>query len=456
MAVWAMTVVLALVCAVGATSAMASNAGYVSVNGPQFTLDGNPYYFVGVNFWQGMNLGIAGAGGDRSRLARELDRLRALGITNVRIMASSEGPNEEPYRMVPALQTSPGVYDAAVLDGLDYLMSELDQRGMRAVMVLNNFWHWSGGMAQYVSWAQSSSIPYPPSYPDFTGNWNDFMNYADDFYGDPQAQTWFRDHISTLINHTNLYTGRTYRNEPTIFAWELANEPRQYPASWIDETADFIKSLDANHMVTTGSEGAFGAGFVPTHDGPSIDYATVHIWPQNWGWYNPENPATYAGAEANARTYLQNHLDDAAGILDKPLVLEEFGLARDWEPLHNIYDPNSPTTNRDEFFRAMLDDIYDSASTGGPAAGTNFWVWGGEARPGNGTVGDPPHEIPGWYPVYDDDVSTHDILTAHFAQMQSLIPDVLPVPVLPRWGQVLLLLLLPAAAFLARRRRVSI
>ena len=69
--------------------------------------------------------------------------------------------------MVPALMTSPGEYDGSVLDGLDFLLAEMGKRGMRAVMVLNNFWQWSGGMAQYVSWHEKTPIPYPGNYEKF-------------------------------------------------------------------------------------------------------------------------------------------------------------------------------------------------------------------------------------------------------------------------------------------------
>jgi len=54
---------------------------------------------------------------------------------------------------------SPGVYDQSVLDGLDYLIAQMGKRGMKAVLVLNNFWQWSGGMGQYVSWQEKTPIP---------------------------------------------------------------------------------------------------------------------------------------------------------------------------------------------------------------------------------------------------------------------------------------------------------
>ena len=50
--------------------------GFINVNGKQFIRDGKPYYFLGTNFWYGMNLGSSGQGGDRDRLLRELDHLK--------------------------------------------------------------------------------------------------------------------------------------------------------------------------------------------------------------------------------------------------------------------------------------------------------------------------------------------------------------------------------------------
>ena len=282
----------------------------------------------------------------------------------ISVMALSEGPDSALYRMSPSLQPAPGVFNEAVFEGLDHLLHEMNSRNMRAVMTLNNYWHWSGGMAQYVAWAEGSAIPYPPSHPDFTGNWGTFMTYSARFYTIPQCQTTFQAAIAAVIGRTNTVSGMLYRDDPTIFAWELANEPRNYPQAWIDETAAFIKSLDPNHMVTSGSEGSVGGDFLATHDGPLIDYATCHIWPQNWGWYQPANPATYAYALQQSLDYLRTHAGLAATVLDKPLVLEEFGLARDGGSL----DPAAATTYRDNFFGQLYAAVEANAEGGGAIA----------------------------------------------------------------------------------------
>jgi mannan endo-1,4-beta-mannosidase len=408
--------------------------GFVEVDGTHFEVGGKHLYFAGVNFWSAINLASTGSGGDRARLLRELDLLQSKGITVLRIMAGSEGPDTEPWRMVPSLQTSPGVYDGDVLDGMDYVMKAAKDRNLRVVMCLNNFWPWSGGMAQYLSWNGGGPIPYPPPEPG--GSWDTYADYTTGFYSNDGAKQDFRDHIDFIVNRVNPYTGLAYKNDPTIMAWELGNEPRGYTNAtamntWIDSTAAYIKGLDPNHLVTTGCEGDTpwpsynGLDFEANHDGPDIDYTTIHIWPQNWNWYDPTNPGTYSTAESEARSYFNSH-EARAVTLDKPMVLEEFGLARDG----GSYDPSAAVTYRDMFLAAMYNEVYTSASSDGPAGGCLPWAWAGEGRPlvpygshwspGDPWIGDPPHEAQGWYSMYDGDTSTLEDLSDHADQMRSL------------------------------------
>ena len=413
--------------------APAWSAGFVRVQGTHFTRDGQPYYFLGANFWYGMNLGSRGPGGDRGRLVRELDRLQALGVTNLRIVAGSEGPDSEPWRMVPALQKKPGQYDADLLDGLDFLLSQIGQRGMTAVVVLNNFWPWSGGMAQYEQWRSSGQIPYPPPAPG--GDWDRYQKYAARFYSDRGAVKDFARFVKFLIKRENAYTRHRYAEEPAIMAWELANEPRgaDQPAAhdaWIAKTAALIKSLDKNHLVTTGSEGetpypSAGLDFVKNHRSPDVDYATMHIWAANWGWFDPAHAeGTYPIAVAKMQAYFRDHLEKA-GRLGKPVVLEEFGISRD----SGSYEASAGTALRERYYAAVFAQAYASARSGSPLAGVCFWAWSGEGRPreaggiwkaGDAFIGDPPHERQGWYGVYDTDAGTLQLIKDSTARFSAL------------------------------------
>jgi len=406
---------------------------FISVEGRHFVKGGKPYYFLGANFWYGMNLASAGEGGDRRRLLRELDHLKALGVTNLRIMAAGEGPESEPWRMKPALQTSPGVYNPALLDGLDFLLAEMGKRGMYAVVCLSNFWQWSGGMAQYRAWFEEDvEVPYPDPV---TGKgWLPYMIYTSGFYKSESAMTTYESHLRTVIRRRNTYTGRLYREDPTIMAWQLANEPRgmlrpRAYRRWIVQSAKRIKELDGNHLVCIGSEGntqtPTGNHFRKDHRSEYIDYTTIHTWVQNWGWYDPENPEeSFERAKIKAKEYLDRHLNWAAQ-LNKPLVLEEFGISRD----ANSHEPTATVEWRNRFYKYVFELIHQRAEAGTPAAGSNFWAWGGEGRPrepravwqrGDDWIGDPPHELQGWYSVYDADVSTLAIIAAYAKKMQAL------------------------------------
>lgn len=105
-----------------------------------------------------MNLG-APKSGDGHRLIRELDELKAVGVTNLRILAVSEADENMKYYVHLALQITPGVYNEDIWLGLDFLLSEMEKRDMKAVMVLGNFWTWSGGFPQYLKWTGAGVIP---------------------------------------------------------------------------------------------------------------------------------------------------------------------------------------------------------------------------------------------------------------------------------------------------------
>ena len=315
--------------------------------------------------------------------------------------------------MAPALMSAPGTYDAQVLEGLDFTLAECAKRDLRVVLVLTNFWEWSGGMAQYVAWAEGSKIPYPSEHV-----WTDFTAYASRFYTCESCQTWYRDHIRYLAERVNSVNGRPYRTDPTIFSWQLGNEPRLYPAPWIDETAAFIRSTGVVQMVSTGSEGRIGGPFVETHDGANIDYTTAHLWPQNWQWYDPKDPASFDNGLAKSLDYIAEH-NAASGNLGKPLVLEEFGLARDTNAGIDPYSPQAPVSLRNRFYDAVFDAVEESVAQGNALSGQAFWAWAGEARPPSPWVGDPPHEKPGWYSVYDQDAETLQRLRQHATALGS-------------------------------------
>lgn len=411
---------------------------FVRVEGRQFILNGRPYQYVGTNIWYAAYIGRENErGGDRERVTRELDFLKTNGITNLRLLGASE---RSPLKdsMSPAISHRGVVENEDILEGLDFFLAEMAKRDMKAVIFLNNFWEWSGGMGTYLYWVNGGHFVdlNDPETP-----WPAFALFGAQFYSNEAAIGLFNQYITTVLNRRNTVTGRLYREDPTIMSWQLANEPRpgngevsrpNLPAyfDWIKDTAALIKSLAPYQLVSVGSEGTMGCieleeCFLGAHSDNDIDYATFHMWIKNWSWFDIKTPEeTFNNAVERAGNYISDHID-MAKRLNMPLVLEEFGVERD----RGDVSPDSSVQYRDRFFSFVFDRINRSVEDGGPLVGSNFWAWGGygEAqhedarwRPGDITfVGDPPQEPQGLNSVFASDESTLKILRGHAETIDS-------------------------------------
>lgn len=388
----------------------------------QFTED---TYYVGTNFWYGTILASEGQGGDRERLAAELDAMQAVGINNLRVLVGADGLPGVLAKVEPTLQLEPGVYNDTILDGLDYLMAELGKRHMYAVLFLNNAWEWSGGYSQYLSWAKNMHWPTPQEvgYPTYMASCAEWSRCK-------EAQELFDNHVRFIVSRTNRYTGKPYKEDPAIFSWQIGNEPRAFAddvkeqfAEWIHHSAQLIKSIDPNHMVSTGSEGIWGCDgdtvlCEKIHSFPEIDYMTCHIWPYNWNWMDQnDKEGTIGQAIEKSNDYIAAHLRICERI-QKPLVIEEFGFPRDipaWQ--NDSCDMHTTTKYRDMYYVSVFDAIVASQAQGGWLRGCNFWGWGGEAipqhqqwQPGDPYMGDPAQEDQGLNSVFATDTTTLSLI----------------------------------------------
>ena len=122
--------------------------------------------------------------------------------------------------------------------------------GLKVTVSLVNNWGDFGGMDQYLAWNSKT--------------------HHDEFFSDATIRQSYKEYVAHLLNRTNSRNGRLYKNDPAIFSWELANEPRCIGnnghdrlnvwtmttiTSWANVMAVYIKSIDANHMVAVGDEG---------------------------------------------------------------------------------------------------------------------------------------------------------------------------------------------------------
>lgn len=69
---------------------------FVKVEDGLFVSEDYPSHYVGTNFWYGAILASEGEGGDIERLEAELDTLKALGMTNLRVLVGGDGPDGIP------------------------------------------------------------------------------------------------------------------------------------------------------------------------------------------------------------------------------------------------------------------------------------------------------------------------------------------------------------------------
>ena len=415
----------------GACAPKPAEHSFIKVNADgQFVRDGKPYYFVGANFWYGAILGSEGEGGNRERLHKELDFLKSIGINNLRVLVGADGENGIKTRVEPSLQVAPGVYNDTILAGLDYFMNELRERDMTAVLYLNNSWEWSGGYSVYLQWSGHGDAVVPA-----VDGWPAYMEYVKQFPQSDSAKALFANHVNYIVSRTNRYNQIKYVDDPTIMSWQIGNEPRAFSdenkepfARWMADVAAQIKSLDPNHMVSSGSEGSWGCEmdmnlFEKIHADPNINYLNIHIWPYNWSWVKADSlKELLPRAKENTKKYIDDHMVIARKY-SKPIVLEEFGFPRDGFS----FSKEAPTTARDEYYRYVFDLIRQDRESGGLFAGCNFWAWGGFAgqnpdhvfwEKGDDYTGDPAQEQQGLNSVFATD-STIEIIKAENRELQN-------------------------------------
>ena len=422
LSLWAaMGVLLLPNCQFNTHQAPSKSSEIVIIKNGKFQQNGKSLFIKGCNYWYGGYLVSKNDSQSYQRLISELDFLKKQGINNLRVMVSSEGDSRYPYRISPSLRPSLDHFNTEMLYGFDVLLTELHKRLMTATMVLGNNWEWSGGFGEYLHWhGKQHGKPVLPKTSNW--HWDSFCEYLPQFYSCDFCKLNSLKTIDRILHRQNTCDGLPYSQHPAIFSWELANEPRPMLSrywrpyvNWIQQTSEHIHSIDSNHLITIGQEGLISLfneplKFEEIHDLTHIDYATIHIWPKTWNWYNGTSEAAAADTTLKKTAhYIQKHAQICQKI-NKPLIIEEFGLHRDG----NAFNPESTVHNRNAYYQFVINNIkrYE-------LAGFNFW--GGIAlpenvnetgfmQPGSAYSADPPQEEQGLYGVYKTDSSTWKII----------------------------------------------
>ena len=259
---------------------------FVQRRDKDFVLNGKEFKFVGTNNYY-LHYKNNQAIDDVFKQANDM------GIKVIRMWGFGDGEKtkiQNNFSIQPTMgdyQTRNGEVDG--LERMDYSIAQAKKYGIKVILVLTNYWEDFGGMEEYKKWNN--------------------LEKKEDFYTNEKAKEAYKNYVLMLLNRKNKYTGIEYKNDPTIFAWELANEPRnpedktgKQVTEWAKEMSSYIKSIDKNHMVSVGDEGfLFGKekGYKNegnwAYDGsqginwkeliqiPTIDFGTIHLYPEHWG-----------------------------------------------------------------------------------------------------------------------------------------------------------------------------
>lgn len=219
------------------------------------------------------------------------------------------------------------------LIGLDYVIAKAKEYDLLLILSLANNSPDYGGIEQYISWA-NKYLSSPSS--------QIFAHHH--FFTEDSIINWYKFHVNSILTRINTFTGILYKDEPTIFSFELMNEAANsgysysYIKNWYEKTAEYFKSIDTNHLITTGEigfdvdaaiysnldffynsanflfNGSKGTSFAVNSALPLIDYSSIHSYPEAW------NMNAKAGI-----TWINDHAK-ISRELNKPMVLGEFGV----------------------------------------------------------------------------------------------------------------------------------
>ncbi|KAJ9187973.1 hypothetical protein P3X46_003380 [Hevea brasiliensis] len=330
---------------------------FARTNGIHFVMNNKPLYLNGFNaYWM---MYMASDPSTRTKVTSAFQQASKNGMNIARTWAFSDGGSDRP------LQISPGFYNEDMFKGLDFVISEAGKHGIFLILSLVNNFEDFGGRHQYVEWARERGLQ---------------LSNDDDFYTNPVVKTFYKNHVKAVLTRVNSITGLTYKDDPTIFAWELINEPRSNDSSgsqiqdWVKEMASHVKSVDSCHLLEIGLEGFYGESmkqfnpgnflvgtdFISNNQVPEIDFTTIHLYPEQWLPNSSEEEQA-----AFVDRWVKDHIQDSNSVLHKPLIIGEFG--------RSSRIPGYSLQKRDSYFVEIYNAIYNSVISGGPFNGGLFW-----------------------------------------------------------------------------------
>jgi len=323
----------------------------IEVNHLGFTIEGNPFRFIGANtinfgYYNEYNLSIEEA----------IKTASENGISVIRIMVGLgeetwDGKPFEEYDKVLDIAAKYGVYVIVTLTDCCCLGCE-----------------WGPTEEAYFSKAPYCNLT------------------------DTSGLSSFKEYIKSVLLRENTINGKIYRDDTTILALDIVNEPALQIFTdsdlntWLLELTSYIKTLDTKHLVTIGVDASRS---LYNSDGPHYEALNV-----------PD--LDFFSFHYNLPDYsiVSQHLDlikfrtEKFISMGKPVVLEEFGVGS-----QRVIDTEEEGTLNSwlQAYKQQLDTVFSSG-----ASGAMFWGWGVPIT----------RTVPLWW-MYED----HDATEADFCAM---------------------------------------
>lgn len=211
------------------TVSATGRSSFAKVDGKKFNIDGETKYFAGTNsYWLPFLTNDADVDSVFKNLKESgLKILRVWGFNDVNAAPAAGTVYFQLHDKATGTTTINTGADG--LKRLDYVVSAAEKYGIKLIIPFVNSWDDYGGMNAYV---------------------NAYGGSKTGWYTDAKIQSVYQAYIKAVVSR--------YKTSSAVFAWELANEPRcsgcetDIIADWVAKTSSYIKSLDSNHMVTTG------------------------------------------------------------------------------------------------------------------------------------------------------------------------------------------------------------
>ncbi|KAJ7940646.1 glycoside hydrolase family 5 protein [Mycena leptocephala] len=251
---------------------------FVSTNGPNFKVNNSDFKFIGTNaYW------LPALNSDED-IDAVLGNISQANITVVRTWAFNDVP-EIPengtwfQHLSPNGTASVNLNETTGLPKLDRMISMAEKHGIYLLLSLTNNWNplpldnnstnsTTNSTLSRRDVATNNTLPRNYLSNDYGG----MDAYVRAFGADSHDAFYTNETIITAFENYTMQIVSRYVNSTSVLAWEIANDPRCNSSIgatplcntttitlWHSRIAQFIRSIDPNHLVSTGSQGFFCA-----------------------------------------------------------------------------------------------------------------------------------------------------------------------------------------------------